>query len=204
MTTVHAPTDNPGAAAPAPDPYAEIAAELRRVADDLGGLAGRGLPQPTYVALSIHPAGADDDEIMAAVDAVGGALLGRPGELEKMSGGTYHYVAHGTRGAAVVANWRCAVKVDVFDRVSSPEEREANRLRAELDELRAQVGRERAERAAEAATPAVVERPDQPLDDVPDACEGTEPENRAGPAAAPSPDVDADLVDLSAPIGALS
>jgi len=115
------------------DPYAEIAAELRRIADDLTTLAGKGLPKPWF-NISIQPATderGNDDVVIPAVDAVAVALLGRPATTDPMSSGGHMHRIAGTRGP---------VSLGVHQSVSSPEarEREAElaRLRAELDALR--------------------------------------------------------------------
>jgi hypothetical protein len=129
-----------------PDPFAEIAAELRRAAADIETLVGSGLPKPTHVALDIHPGGPrlgrDDDQTARAVDALGRALLGKPGTANKMYDNTYHYGAESTQ--------RGPIKVHVYDFVSTAwaikretdaslaaKEAELERLRAELIALRA-------------------------------------------------------------------
>jgi hypothetical protein len=114
------------------DWYAEIAAELHRMADDLNTLAGNDLPKP-WLNLNIQPHGHTDEQIITAVDAVAGVLIGKPGRTMAMSDGdTYHHDAHGYRGP---------ISVGVYNRVSNPATRERDaaveRLRAELAALRA-------------------------------------------------------------------
>ncbi|MDQ1625759.1 MAG: hypothetical protein QOJ49_1257 [Actinomycetota bacterium] len=141
-TTVPAPTDKSE-----PDPFAAIAAELRRAADDIETLVGSGHPKPAHVALDFHAgrrsyATRDDNETAAAVDALGRVLLGQPGAVQKMVDGTYHYGTERTT--------RGPIKVHVYDSVSTPwaearesastlaaKEAELEQLRAEVAELRA-------------------------------------------------------------------
>lgn len=114
------------------DFYAAYAAELHRIADDLNALAGRGLAA-AYVSIDIHPHRAEgtDEQITAEVDAVATALLGRPGETYRLSGGSYH---HGARNDCE------PVRVAVYNSVSDPDTRQRNAelaaLRAELAALR--------------------------------------------------------------------
>jgi hypothetical protein len=147
-TTIPALTDKSE-----PDPFAAIAAELRRAADDIEKLVGSGHPKPAHVALDFHAgrrsyATRDDNETAAAVDALGRVLLGKPGVVQKMGGGTYHYGTEQTT--------RGPIKVHVYDSVSTPwaegresasalaaKEAELEKLRAEVAELRAVAGDER-------------------------------------------------------------
>jgi hypothetical protein len=114
------------------DVYAEIAAQLRHMADDLDGLAGVGLPAP-YFSIDIHPHGESDEQIVATVDAVATALLGTPGETYPVSGG-FHHGHRGRRGP---------IWIGVYERVSDPAERERAaelaRLRTEVAVYRSQV-----------------------------------------------------------------
>jgi hypothetical protein len=135
-----------------PDHFAAIAAELRKTANGIETLIGSDLPKPSYVALTIHAGGRgrdrDDDLTGRAVDALGIALLGKPGTPEKMTNDTYHY---GTEQTA-----RGPIKVHVYDSVSTAwaVRREATaqlaEREAELATLRAEVA---ALRAAAALTP---------------------------------------------------
>lgn len=124
------------------DSYADLAATLHAIADDLATLAGTG--KASYVGLSIHPAGEDDEATIAAVDIVGQALLGKPGETREMIGGSYHHGAHGNRGG---------VNVSVFNSVTPPRQRaledELARLRAEVAAAKAEAEQARAEGGAE-------------------------------------------------------
>lgn len=76
-----------------PDHFAELAAELHRVADDIARLAGQGLPKPRQFQLNIQPAsrGGDDDLTARAVDAMANALLGHSAAPELMGHGKYFY-----------------------------------------------------------------------------------------------------------------
>jgi hypothetical protein len=107
--------------------YADLAAELRRMADDLDTLTDQATP--AYVTFGIQPNEdrTDEAKTIAAVDAVATALLGHPGKPQKVSGGGYHYQASGKRDR---------ILVDVYQRVTDPERRA---LAAELDRLRAEV-----------------------------------------------------------------
>lgn len=142
MTNKVTPAETPDQ----PDHFAEIAAELRRAADDIETLVGSGLPKPTHVALDIHPGGPrldrDDDQTARAVDALGRALLGKPGTAQKMYDDSYHYGTESTQ--------RGPIKVHVYDSVSTAwavkhetaaslaaKEAELERLRAEVIALRA-------------------------------------------------------------------
>jgi hypothetical protein len=128
-----------------PDPFAEIAAELYRIADDIVSLTGSGLPKPNLFQLSIQPGTRGDDELtQAAVDAWATALFGRRGQVEAYSGGVYHYgipwLTRGPVAAAVYmsvsAEW--AVKNDVAAAEAELAEREAEwkKARARVIELR--------------------------------------------------------------------
>jgi hypothetical protein len=134
-------------ATPAPDFYAELAATLHGVADDIATLVGRGdLPERWYVGFNMQPLPHDltDDAKAAAIDAVGEALLGKPGAPQPMSGGTWHHHVEDRLGS---------VRVAAYSRVASPEERaqraEAERLRAELEEMRAERDRLAAQQRGE-------------------------------------------------------
>lgn len=110
------------------DPYEVLADELASAAEAIRGLAGRGLPDLSWVQLSIQPAqGWDDATVIGMVDTVGQVLLGKPGETQDMSAGTYHHGVGGKRGP---------LEVRVYQRVDPPEKRA---LEAELARLRAEV-----------------------------------------------------------------
>jgi hypothetical protein len=121
-----------------PDPFAAIAAELRKAADGIETLVGSGLPKPNLVSLSIQPGGrGDDDLIVRAVDAMATVLLDGPGEILPYPGDVYHY--------GTPMTWRGPVQVSVYNRVSTEwalkrdaaaalaaKEAELNKLRAEV------------------------------------------------------------------------
>jgi hypothetical protein len=110
------------------DFYADLATELRRLADGVESLAGRDLPT-SYVSFDLLPKDhkLGDDEKVAVIDAIGQALLGEPGQTRELpSSGAFHHKAEGRRGGLLV---RALTSVD------SPEKRE---LRRELEEMRAE------------------------------------------------------------------
>ena len=124
-----------------------IAEELHRIADDFAKAAHHELPEPRLVALHIQPGGrADraDDEVIAAVDALGAAIAGKPGSAERMSDGTYHYEAGCQRGPIAFKVYReiSAARVErmAASQVLADKEAELNRLRAEVEKLRAESG----------------------------------------------------------------
>lgn len=127
-----------------PSPWAEIAAELHRIADDFAKLEILDLPKPRSVRLGIQPGGRPgeaDDAVIATVDTLGRAVLGKPGAVDEMSGGTYHYDVEGTRGLVTFAVYReiSAARVEQIaaGKVLADKEAELERLRAEVEKLRA-------------------------------------------------------------------
>lgn len=128
-----------------PDHFAEIAAELYRLADDIASLTGSGLPKPNVFQLNIQPGTRGDDELTrTAVDAWATALFDRRGAIDPYPGGVYHYstpwIARGPITAAVYmsvsAEW--AMKNDVAAAEAEVAEREAEleKARARVAELR--------------------------------------------------------------------
>jgi hypothetical protein len=137
----------PDQTVPTPDPYAELAAELRRTADDIEKLIGSGLPMPSFIQLSVQPGThAGDETTRVAIDTWALALLGRHGSLHKMSDGTYHYDAEARRGPlsvqlynSVSTEWALAAE---HGEEIAKREAEIERLRAELAALKpAEYGR---------------------------------------------------------------
>lgn len=126
-----------------PDPWADISAELHKLADDVLGMVGE--LAPAQFAIAIQPQPWNSAEAVAAVDTIATLLLGKPGETQKMSGAVYHRNADGFRGS---------IKLSVFRQMPAPDERDA-----ELDRLRARVAELEARdahgfsREAEAAQP---------------------------------------------------
>lgn len=126
-----------------PDYYAEIAAELHRIADDLAKI-GPGAPKP-YFGIAIQPGTGirdDDERIIAAVDTVSVALTGAVGKVQLMSDGdTRHYKSKDFFKRGLLT-------VDVYQAISSKTKAdaiEAQRAKdAELVQLRAENGRLRA------------------------------------------------------------
>ena len=106
--------------------YESAVAELRRIADALETVpAGFG---PSYVGLSIHAGRSNQTASIAAVDAVAMAVIGKVGTTQRMGNGTYHHDASSYSGP---------VDVGIFQRVPSPADSELERLRAEVEALKA-------------------------------------------------------------------
>lgn len=123
------PTHEHRATAPAPGPYAEIAAELHRIADDLAAIAGPGKPTDLWVALNIQTKGdvdEDDATKIPILDRIATALLGCPCHTRAMSSGTWHHNAHGNRGL---------VQLGIYSSVTDPARRDKD---AELERLPAE------------------------------------------------------------------
>jgi hypothetical protein len=126
-----------------PDPFAAIAAELHRAADDIATLIDSGLPKPDYFNLSIQPGTrGDGDSTAASVDAMGVALTGKAGGVRKMHDGTYHYSAKDVRRGLLSVSIYQSVPTEWAVRreaAAALAEREAEleKLRAEVAELRA-------------------------------------------------------------------
>jgi fumarate hydratase class II len=129
----------PDTVQPDPSPWLDIAAELRRIADDVETLAGE--PAPGLFSIDIQPHNADGCGVdtaknrpvtQAAVDAVAQALIGKVGVTEHMVGSAFHHKAYGQRGA---------IKVGIYQSVAGPDavdpEQEIERLRARVAELEA-------------------------------------------------------------------
>lgn len=117
-----------------------IADDLRRIADALAAVEHLELPEPRYVHLHIQPGGKTDDEVIAAVNALGQAVNGKPGKPVRMSGGSYHFVAE-VPGGPVSFNAYREISRDRAWRMDpdyQPDERdrELERLRAENERLR--------------------------------------------------------------------
>jgi hypothetical protein len=123
------------------DFYTNLAATLHGIADDIATLAGRGLPQRAYVGITVMPLPHElpDHEMIRAVDSIGQALAGKPGTAERMSSGSYHHNAGGTRGGT----FGRGVDIRVFQSVTPPDKRalqdEIERITAERDRLAAQI-----------------------------------------------------------------
>jgi hypothetical protein len=119
--------------------YQAIAAELRRIADDVEGLVGE--PAPRMFSLNIQPFNADGigantakgrPATVAAVDAVGMALLGKAGRTHRLSGGSFHHSVHGDRGPINFSIYQSVADPEVVDR-----DEEIALLRARVAELEA-------------------------------------------------------------------
>ncbi len=151
-----------------PDPFAEIAAALYRIADDLVTLTGSGLPRPGYIQLSIQPGThGDDDRTRRAVDAVTSTLLGHSGQLRQMGGGTFHYDNGpsaepvgpvGVRIYQRVSNeWALKNDVAAAEAELAEREAEAEKARARVAELRGLAYSREPESTVVAPVPAGVE-----------------------------------------------
>lgn len=108
-----------------PSVWADIVAELHKLAEDALTLVGE--PGPFLLTLSIQPHPSDPGRA-GQVDAIAEALLGKPGAPVQMCGGNYHHNAEGDRGL---------IRLQVFTGIPSPRETELARLRAENEQLRA-------------------------------------------------------------------
>lgn len=135
----------PAETAAKPDPFAEVAAALYRIADDIVSLTGSGLPKPS-VSLSIQlgSRSGDDELTVRAVDAVSSALLGHPGQVQLMSGGVYHYNNGDSNEAVGAVDVRVLYSISTEFAVKrhavsllAKREAELEQLRAEVAELRA-------------------------------------------------------------------
>ena len=112
-----------------PDPWAEIAAELRRIADDVENLIGHTPPglfsidvQPIALA-SYPPAPGQRDETIQAVDDAADVLLGKPAETKKLSDGkSVHHRALGRRGRIHLAVYQAVADAPKAERDEDDEE----------------------------------------------------------------------------------
>lgn len=109
-----------------PSTVKEIATALQTVADRLATLGELPMSNPG-VRVDILPHGGEDVEV-AAIDAIGRAVTGKPGQTEQYSDGSYHHTVSGHVDG---------IQVHAFTSVSSPVER---KMRAELAQLRARLG----------------------------------------------------------------
>lgn len=137
----------------APDPFADLAAELHRVANDISDLIGSGLPKPAQFQLNIQPGAPlslrDDDVTAAAVDAMAGALLGIPGKVEKMGNGSYFYSTGGNerRGPLTVTIYQGVSTEWALEHDVAAAEAELAEREAELEKARARVAELRSRNA---------------------------------------------------------
>jgi hypothetical protein len=93
-----------------PNGYEKAVAELRRIADILEAMSPGFEPYHVGVDIMAGPSG--DSSAIAAVDAVGMALLGRPGVTEGVAGGNVHHRLSG--------EWSDPVRIAIFQRVPGP------------------------------------------------------------------------------------
>lgn len=123
--------------------FADLARDLRIIAELLEKAPHVTLTRSPYVELGIQPGGTDD-EIIARTDAIGQLLFGKDGQAKSMGGDTYHYKVEGRFGL---------VGVGLYDSISAKTVRtrevaaggraaalaELERLRGEVAELEARV-----------------------------------------------------------------
>lgn len=132
----------------APGPYAGVAAELRRIADDLATITGDqsvlGVRLTVYVPYGLR--NASDARTADLVDPVALALTGESGQAERAGAG-WHHQASCDRGP---------VNVWVYGTIADPTVREQDaeleRLRAENDALRLAAGQSGPKAVSAAAT----------------------------------------------------
>lgn len=122
---------------PTGDPWADITAALRRLADNCADLIGQ--PGPRLIQLDIQPYAKsgpdrpeDRAETIANVNTVASALLGVTGNTKRLGSDTFHHKAHGPVGPVVVSIYQSVADPSLVD----PNE-EIARLRAENERLRA-------------------------------------------------------------------
>ena len=116
------------------DPWAVIAAELRRIADDAEGLIGSAPPglvafdiQP-YAEVAHPPVPRQRDATIEAVNAAANAFLGKEAKTQKMSDlKSFHHTASGRRGLISISIYQAIADPDIED------------VQAELKELRARI-----------------------------------------------------------------
>jgi hypothetical protein len=102
-----------------PDAWAAIAAELRRIADDMEQLIGSTPPGLFSVDVQpfgkvIHPPIPEQrDDAIQAVDEVANALLGKAAAIKKMSDGkSVHCTASGRRGQILISVYQAVADTE--------------------------------------------------------------------------------------------
>jgi hypothetical protein len=102
-----------------PDPWAAIAAELRRIADDVETLVGS--PAPGLFSIDVQPFGEVSHppvpeqlgDTTQAVDDVANALLGKSADTKKMSDGkSVHCTASGRRGRILLSVYQAVADTE--------------------------------------------------------------------------------------------
>jgi hypothetical protein len=123
-----------------PSVWADIAAELRKIADDCLDLIGQ--PAPGCFDIDIHPLRISHPPVLKeraatieGIDTVAFVLLGKKAETREMSGGSFHHTAKGRRGPITFSIYNAVADPAAVD----PDE-EIARLRAENEKLRAELG----------------------------------------------------------------
>lgn len=117
---------------PKPDFYALLATAFYDLADRIVELAGKGLPELSVsinLLTQLPDTAAGDEPKIAAIDEIGTALFGRPGQPQQMSDSTWHYGSQGGLGP---------IHAHIFDSITGPPEEKADRiarLRAQIAEL---------------------------------------------------------------------
>lgn len=135
------PNVQPDPAPSEPSVWADIAAELRKIADDCLDLIGQepprffGIDIQPHCGPGLNPLPSERAATVVAVDTVSQILLGKNAATERMGGGSFHHTIHGQRGP---------IKVGIFQSVADPDivdpDEEIARLRAENEKLRAELG----------------------------------------------------------------
>ena len=95
-----------------PNGYEAVAAELRRIADAIEALPP-GF-ESSHVGIDFHAGPPNTASAIAAVDAVGMALLGKAGTTDRMHNNTYHHHSKG--------EWSDPVRISVYQSVPAPTE----------------------------------------------------------------------------------
>lgn len=76
---------------------AQLSAALRQLAESFEALAADSPDLNLWASFEVQPRGAEDTEVVAAVDAVGLAAINAPGRRYTVAGGqAYHHGVHGS------------------------------------------------------------------------------------------------------------
>lgn len=127
---------------PEPSVWADIAAELEKIAADCRDLIGQPAPKSFQLNIQPHcgptypPPPKERAETVTAVDTVSQILLGRSAKTERVGGNTFHHGARGSRGSVSFSIYQSVADPALVD----PDE-EIARLRAENEALRADLDR---------------------------------------------------------------
>ena len=120
--------------------WMEIAAELRRIADDAEKLADQ--PAPPHFELNIQPWSADGYRgvtpkgraaTITSVDAVSVAFLGKPAGTSRLNDGTFFHKVGGRRGRVSFSIYQSIADPKLLDK-----DEEIEQLRARIADLEAE------------------------------------------------------------------